>query len=362
MARICIDSIGPFEKDAQGNQYIIVVIDCMTRHVELYPAKTANAESAATAVVKHTGRFGTPSQVVTDGGSQYVTDLMHELAAHVGFEKVQTNPHSSEENGLVERANKEVIRFLRGLMYNHKEIRRKLDLEVHLPVVERIINSNYQRRLGCSPFDILFGGQLEISPMTLIPGEEVEKNSEAESHPGKVDGELQQKVEAEQAKLSEKEKKTKYQVGELVYIQYPKTSYGIARESKWGMNLRGPFVIRSVKEDDRYVVHNSVSGRDEEYHVKRLSPAIVREQENPEELARQSEDVWLIEKIISHRGQAKKRPTTFKVKWVGFEETTMEPWRRVMHTQKLHEYLREKKLVKWIPKIHQKNSEDISML
>ena len=33
--RLNIDSIGPLEADEEGNRYIIVIIDCFTRFVEL---------------------------------------------------------------------------------------------------------------------------------------------------------------------------------------------------------------------------------------------------------------------------------------------------------------------------------------
>jgi hypothetical protein len=35
MERLNIDTFGPFERDDNGNQYIIVIIDCFTRFVKL---------------------------------------------------------------------------------------------------------------------------------------------------------------------------------------------------------------------------------------------------------------------------------------------------------------------------------------
>ena len=36
MERLNVGIIGPFDKDEFGNAYIIVIIDCFTRFVELY--------------------------------------------------------------------------------------------------------------------------------------------------------------------------------------------------------------------------------------------------------------------------------------------------------------------------------------
>ena len=38
MERLSVDTIGPLGKDAYGNCYIIVIIDCFTRWVELVGA------------------------------------------------------------------------------------------------------------------------------------------------------------------------------------------------------------------------------------------------------------------------------------------------------------------------------------
>ena len=61
MERIAIDSLGPLEIDELGMMYIIVIIDCFTRWVELYAAPDATSQSAARVVMSHIGRFGQAS-------------------------------------------------------------------------------------------------------------------------------------------------------------------------------------------------------------------------------------------------------------------------------------------------------------
>ena len=39
MHRIAVDAIGPLPPDEEGNQHIIVFIDCFSRYVCLYPTK-----------------------------------------------------------------------------------------------------------------------------------------------------------------------------------------------------------------------------------------------------------------------------------------------------------------------------------
>jgi hypothetical protein len=79
MERIAVDSIGPLPPDEDGNKHIIVLIDCFSRYVCLYPVKDATAKSAAKALLKFFGHFGVPPQVLTDNGPMFVNELIEEF-------------------------------------------------------------------------------------------------------------------------------------------------------------------------------------------------------------------------------------------------------------------------------------------
>ena len=53
MERLAVDSLVPLEADEYGMIYIIVIVDCFTRWVELYPTIDATAKSAARALLSH---------------------------------------------------------------------------------------------------------------------------------------------------------------------------------------------------------------------------------------------------------------------------------------------------------------------
>ena len=107
MERLAVDSLGPLEADEYGMIYIIVIVDCFTRWVELYPTIDATAKSAARALLSHIGRFGHSSQLISDNGSQYINNIIAELLLLIGTEHINTVAYSHEENSIVERANKE---------------------------------------------------------------------------------------------------------------------------------------------------------------------------------------------------------------------------------------------------------------
>ena len=65
-------------------------------------------------------RFGTPLEIMTDCGSQFMNATLEGYATLTGVRHHSTIPYSKEENGIVERANKEVNRHIRNISSDHE--------------------------------------------------------------------------------------------------------------------------------------------------------------------------------------------------------------------------------------------------
>ena len=79
-----------------------------------------------------------------------------------------------------------------------------------------------------------------------------------------------------------------------------------------------------------YTIEDLVSGKHITTHIHNPDPT------SPLTVAQHNEQEFVVESIISHRGNHNKRSTMeFKVRWAGFGEScdTWEPY-------KLHDYLR----------------------
>ena len=109
--------IGPLIKDAHGYKYILVIIDAFSRWVELFPTKSTTAIQTASVMLNHIGRFGSPEVIHTDQGPAFHNELVQELLRLCGIEH---SAYSFEENGIVERANQEVLRHLRALLFDSR--------------------------------------------------------------------------------------------------------------------------------------------------------------------------------------------------------------------------------------------------
>ena len=139
MQRLNIDTIGPLPEDTAGNTHILVIIDCFTRWLELYAIKDLTMITAAHALIAHFGRFGCPTQLQSDGGSQFVNNLIAEVSLLVGTKFIQTLAYSKQKNSIVERANKEVMRRLRAIVLDDNTL---TTWATRLPFAQRIYNAS----------------------------------------------------------------------------------------------------------------------------------------------------------------------------------------------------------------------------
>ena len=118
--------------------------------------------------MSHFGRYGQPHQLVSDNGTQFANEVVSELIKLIGIEHVFTVPYSHEENAIVERANKEVMRHLRALIFDSKTFSNWSD---NLPFVQRIMNTAVHESIGISPAQLLLGHSSSFDKGIFIPKE-----------------------------------------------------------------------------------------------------------------------------------------------------------------------------------------------
>ena len=90
------------------------------------------------------------------------------------------------------------------------------------------------------------------------------------------------------------------------------------------------------------------------YHVTQLKQFKYDLQNtDPTDIARRDHLEFFVEEILSFKGDVKRVSTlTFRVKWLGYDEShnSWEPWKQLMNTEKLHEFLIKVNLRNLIPR------------
>jgi hypothetical protein len=105
-----------------------------------------------------------------------------------------------------------------------------------------------------------------------------------------------------------------------------------------------------------YIIEDLVLGKQIKTHVHNLRPFIFSPNRvDPIELAQQNEQEFMVRDIIVHRGDHHRRSSMeFLVRWIGYDASSnsWEPYKALIHVDKLHEYLREHKMRSLIPREH----------
>ena len=137
-----MDHIGPLRPDAQGNMFILVLIDAFSRWVELFPTKTTTALESAPCIFQH-------MVVHTDRGTAFHNELVSELHRMSGTEQSLSTAYSSEENGIVERANQEVLRHLNVILFDSSPRQVVFRAVTHGPKDHEHSGKDIYRSLAC---------------------------------------------------------------------------------------------------------------------------------------------------------------------------------------------------------------------
>jgi len=365
--RICVDTIGPLPTNDESKKYILVIIDAFSRFVMLRAIPDTTAKEAINGLLDWIGIFGIPSAVVSDNGTQFANELVDDLLELLATDNIKIHAYSKEENGIVERANKEVNRHVRSFVYERKD---KKSWYKYLPLVQRILNASIHKSIGVSPAQITFGNAVQLDRQILPLPDEVSNPTsykihlqemlQAQSEILKIAQKNQQ--ETDDFQIAKRSRANKRKFGGQEVTEFPINSYVLVNyegeehkpPSKLHTHLRGP--LRVVNYNGPiYTLQNLVHPTKlEDFHVKLLHPFKFDEGNvDPSEVAQHDEEYTGIKQVLEHKfthKKQRKQDLQFKILWEGDKEPSWYPWNSTFgHAEKIHEYLIAHKLKKYIP-------------
>jgi hypothetical protein len=384
MEVINIDLMGPLPLDRYGNEYILVIRDAFSRWTDLHAIPSKEVTSVLPPLLRFFGTFGWPTELRSDGGKEFVNTTIDLLLDLVGTEHAITLAYSHEENSIVERANKEVLRRLKDLVFDTRLVTIWSDM---LPLVQRLMNNQVVQTIGVSPAQIIFGNAIDLDrnfvPSHITSGVLTSGNNGELRLLDWVDklitsqaliteiaqetlfGNIQKQLELKRRT----EGITSYPLGAIVLAQYPDKGLGRRPPTKLHPKWEGPFRVVNISENgNRYELQNFIDGKLTSRHLTDLKlffydPAIANM--SLEDIAiRDRIHEFPVEEILQHRIKERnaldgaERTTTrssdleFLVKWRGFGEkwNSWEPFKNVRLNDKVIAYLRTHQLKRFIPR------------
>ena len=341
--------------------YLIILIAC----------KDTTAISAGNVLIQWICRYGIPSQIVSDNGTQYANELIKTICTMFNIDQHLIQAYSHEENAIVERANKEVGRHLTAIVQDRKVIDQWSPM---IPLIQQIMNSQVHQSIGISPLQLLFGNAIDVDRMLLTNNEAFANREEINRINDTRYREWADTMLDRQQTLIEVAMKNQYDTdifhsehankNKQETTEFPINSYVLQTyeqdnqrpPSKLNTRLRGPHKVVAkhsrVDGPDVYTVQNLASNKLEDFKITDLRTFNFDEQRvNPQEVAIQDKQLYIVESVLEHKGTGAKRSLMqFHIKWKGYDETSWEPWSNVKDNIILHNYLKANKLQRLIPK------------
>ena len=92
--RVAVDIVGPIAPPSEaGHRYISTLVDYVIRYPEAVPVKTITTEAVAEALLDIYSTVGIPEEVLTDQGTQFMSECMQEVSRLLSIKGLTSTPY-----------------------------------------------------------------------------------------------------------------------------------------------------------------------------------------------------------------------------------------------------------------------------
>lgn len=164
--KISMDIMGPLPRSKNQNEYILTMQDLLTKYSIAVPLKRATNLSIADAFLKNfICRFGAPKSLLTDQGSNFLSQCMKYLAKKFNIKQYKMTSYHPQSNGSIERSHHVLAEYLKL----HVETSRDWDSWLELAMFS--YNTSVHEGTRYTPHELVFG-KLARQPASDPPLEE----------------------------------------------------------------------------------------------------------------------------------------------------------------------------------------------
>ncbi|KAL2888509.1 retrovirus polyprotein [Ceratocystis lukuohia] len=326
-----------------GETENLLVVTCrLTGNVILVPLVDIETETVIKAVITHVyAHHGTPRWIVSDRGQQWVSEMWKRLREVLGIERKLSTAYHPQTDGGTERANQEVLFYLRTRIAMDQE-----DWPEWIPLAQLSVNNRPQpRRHGVSPFFLTHG--YNIVPVQI---EGIDKSAEG-SRMAKAEevvvklGELNEWAQVVAADMQQnmevqanrhRSPAPIFKPGDSAWLKMKNMQMGRPSKKLDWLNAK----YKVVRQVSPLTYELDVPGKIHKvFHVDLLRPAAKdpwpgqnREAEVAVKpiISEEGHELWEVDEILCAVGTGSARKVW--VKWTGFGKPTAEPIDVILET------------------------------
>lgn len=355
----------------QGYRYVLLMVDSLTRWMEAIPLKTQEASEVASVIYRDLiCRYGAPRVLVSDRGRNFLSKIVKVLCDLYKVKRHHTTAYHPQTNSCCERVNRTLGQALRAFCNKQEEWVTKLP-----GILMALRRTPCDRSTKHSPFLLTFGQEMLAPIDTTLLTEQTHPRSVQEYLDALVttlaDAEHFAKENCEISQKSYKKDHDKsvnnpqFKVGDRVLLNTPKVPRGKSKKlhRKW----EGPYFITDLGPNYTYKLchcfdqteKSLVNARrlmtyqdplDRHRHAPEVNNppvdtpdsvsrvpqgpvpnTVTTDTPRPSDACLQgtqsvpdtSQEWYQVEKILAK--QRRQGKGYYRIKWVGFKETTWEP-------------------------------------
>ena len=177
--RIHIDLFGPLKTSNNGNKFVLVWTDALTRMTKLKAIKDKSAMTVADTLLDLIYVTGVPKQIHSDQGLEFCNELMERIYTALDIEHTTTTPYHPQANAAAERFNRTMISYLTKAIADAEK--STLDWEMYLGPLALSYNSGVNKSTRMSPYYATFGMNPTLPMWQGMEEEPVQNNTYAEA-------------------------------------------------------------------------------------------------------------------------------------------------------------------------------------
>ena len=270
-----IDTCGPFPETANGNKYVITLIDHLSAWPEAFAVKDKGAETVANVLLHEIiPRHSCPRILLSDRGTEFVNAVISILTEKLRVVHLKSSPYHPETNGKIERFH----RFMNDLLakYTYKN---PLDWDSYIPSMLMTYRTSVQESTQFTPFLMIYGRDPVLPIDTLLQpklrylGDAYVPTMLQRLHEVHLDAKehLKHSRERNKERLDEKAVVKQFSPGDAVFYYNRATSPG--ESTKLKLKWQPFYRIVEQKSPVNYAIKHQKTGKVKIVHVNDLQMA-----------------------------------------------------------------------------------------
>ena len=255
-----MDIVGPLPKTKNGNLYIVVATEYLTKWPEARAIPNAKASSVVSFFYEDIiCRHGCPKEILTDRGTHFVNEMLDSLCGNLGVKHKLSTAYHPQTNGLVERFNRTLCEALAKYANENKD-----DWDLYLSSVLFAYRTKRHSTTRHEPFYLMYGRDAVLPIEFAVPTVQSECAPDdfqddlfkrIHTLTGKVIGDrLQTQDKIHKAQQQQKQrhdedlKEIQFKIGDLVLLYQSKLRGKQKFQERW----KGPYYVHEVLGNGAY--------------------------------------------------------------------------------------------------------------